>query len=159
VVVVDPCDRRDDGDEEEEDDDAMLSSRVENPEAAVIMMMMMMTTPPDVFLFPFAVLSATWLVFTSIIFFLPERHPTTAANMNYTIVVVGAVAIIGGLYWVVSARHFFKGPRRTGDPCTPKSPFTPGGPQLGSPPGVAMEGRDIQYGTMEGQLPNGVNKV
>jgi hypothetical protein len=62
---------------------------------------------------PVAAISASWLIFTSLIFFWPEASPVTPTTMNYTCVVVGAVGILGALYWVYYARHFFQGPRRS----------------------------------------------
>jgi len=57
-------------------------------------------------------LSGVWLMATSLIFFLPTTWPITGANMNYACVVVAAFALVGGVYWVVAARHFFQGPPR-----------------------------------------------
>ena len=36
-------------------------------------------------------------------------------NINWTIVVAAGVFLIGALNWVVSARHFFRGPKRAFD--------------------------------------------
>ena len=44
---------------------------------------------------PVAAISAFWLFFTSMIFFWPTETPVDASSMNYTCVVVGAVAIMG----------------------------------------------------------------
>ena len=59
-------------------------------------------------------LSAIWLTFTSILFFWPLEFPVTSDSMNWTVVVVAGVMIICMLYWVISARHWFVGPKRRG---------------------------------------------
>lgn len=65
------------------------------------------------FSIPTAILSCIWLFITSIFMFFPTEYPVTKDNMNYTIVIVGGVALIATIYWVVSARHRFVGPKRT----------------------------------------------
>jgi amino acid transporter len=62
---------------------------------------------------PVAWVGGLWLASTSLIFFWPTANPVDQDTMNYTCVVVGGVAIIGGVYWMVSARHWFKGPLRS----------------------------------------------
>jgi len=57
-------------------------------------------------------LAALWLTFTSCIFILPFEYPITASNMNYSSLVVFAIAFIATVFWVLSARHWFKGPKR-----------------------------------------------
>jgi len=57
-------------------------------------------------------ISGIWLIFTSLIFFWPFSYPVNALNMNYTVVVVGSVAIISTIFWIISARFWFEGPKR-----------------------------------------------
>lgn len=64
------------------------------------------------FSIPVACVAAVWLLFTSVLFFLPSQYPITAQNMNYTCVVVAGFAAISVFYWLVSARHNFVGPKR-----------------------------------------------
>ena len=70
---------------------------------------------------PIACISTTWLTITSVIMFFPTEYPVTKDNMNYAVVIVGGVAVIAGIYWIVSARHSYQGPRRT----NPASSDTP----------------------------------
>jgi amino acid transporter len=62
---------------------------------------------------PVAIVSSIWLSITSIIMLFPANYPTTKDNMNYAIVVVGGVILIASFYWIISARHWFVGPKRT----------------------------------------------
>jgi hypothetical protein len=47
---------------------------------------------------------------------LPTASPITARNFNYTVVAVLAVLGFAGIWWVVSARQWFKGPKVQGSP-------------------------------------------
>ncbi len=55
-----------------------------------------------------------WVVFICIIFCLPQYTPITGTNFNYTPVVVGVVVGGAGIWYLVSARKWFKGPRIQG---------------------------------------------
>ena len=55
-------------------------------------------------------ISVIWLIVTSIFFFWPTAYPVNEVDMNYTVVVVGAVFIFSMIYWLISARHFYVGP-------------------------------------------------
>lgn len=61
---------------------------------------------------PIAVISAIWLFVTSIILLFPSKYPVTKDNMNYTVVMVAGIALFAGLYWLISARYWFIGPKR-----------------------------------------------
>ena len=61
---------------------------------------------------PIAIISSIWLFITSIIMFFPAEYPVTKDNMNYVVVIVGGLAILVTIYWIVSARHWFVGPKR-----------------------------------------------
>lgn len=55
-----------------------------------------------------------WVVFITILFMLPAASPITWLNFNYTIIAVLVVLGFAGIYWLVSARHWFKGPKVQG---------------------------------------------
>jgi amino acid transporter len=61
---------------------------------------------------PIAIISSVWLTVTSIFMFFPANYPVTKDNMNYAVVVVGGVLLIAAIYWFISARHWFVGPKR-----------------------------------------------
>lgn len=61
---------------------------------------------------PIAVTSCVWLFITSVLMFFPTQYPVTKENMNYTIVIIGGITIIALIFWIVSARHWFVGPKR-----------------------------------------------
>jgi len=65
------------------------------------------------FSIPIGIISSIWLTITSIVMFFPEQYPVTKDSMNYSIVIIGGILIIAGIYWIVSARHWFVGPKRT----------------------------------------------
>ncbi|KAI8597106.1 amino acid transporter [Dissophora ornata] len=62
------------------------------------------------FSFPIGVIACVWIVLITILFILPGTAPVTAANMNYTIVIVAASAFYIFGNWYFNARHWFKGP-------------------------------------------------
>jgi hypothetical protein len=43
------------------------------------------------------------------------KFPVTAANMNYTIVIVAFVVLMGELNWEFNCRYHFRGPKRNDD--------------------------------------------
>lgn len=51
-----------------------------------------------------------WTAFVSVIFLFPTFYPVTADNMNYAIVIMGAIFVASGVYWVISGRKFYVGP-------------------------------------------------
>jgi amino acid permease (GABA permease) len=59
-----------------------------------------------------------WVGIIAVLFVLPTASPITWHNFNYTIVAVGAVVLYAGVFWLVSARKWFKGPRAQGDEAT-----------------------------------------
>lgn len=64
-------------------------------------------------------IAVVWLFLTSIFFLLPlrfdENMHQTVEDFNWTSAVVGFILLIAMLYWWLSARHFFKGPKRIHD--------------------------------------------
>ncbi|MFE9690513.1 amino acid permease [Micromonospora sp. NPDC005806] len=62
-----------------------------------------------------------WVAIICVLFMLPTSSPITAKTFNYTIVAVGIVLGGAWLWWVLSARHWFTGPRHNvPDPVIPK---------------------------------------
>ena len=59
---------------------------------------------------PIGALAVVWIVLISILFMLPTANPVNAGNFNYAPVAVLGTLLIVGIWWLVSARHWFKGP-------------------------------------------------
>jgi len=59
-------------------------------------------------------IAVIWVVFITILFMLPTASPITVGNFNYTIVAVLAVIGFAGIYWLVSAKNWFTGPKVQG---------------------------------------------
>jgi amino acid permease (GABA permease) len=57
-------------------------------------------------------IAIVWVAFICVLFILPVAGPITAANFNYTIFAV--VVVVGGatLWWFLSARKWFTGPKQ-----------------------------------------------
>jgi uncharacterized membrane protein len=54
------------------------------------------------------------VVFIAILFMLPEFSPINRDNFNYAPIAVGVVLLYAGIYWLVSARKWFTGPKVQG---------------------------------------------
>jgi amino acid transporter len=65
---------------------------------------------------PIGIIATLWVAFITILFILPTANPITPTNFNYSIVAVGVVVLFAWLYWLVSARQWFTGPRAQGTP-------------------------------------------
>jgi hypothetical protein len=59
-------------------------------------------------------IAVIWVIFITILFMLPTANPISVGNFNYTIVAVLVVIGFAGIYWAVSARKWFKGPKVQG---------------------------------------------
>jgi amino acid transporter len=59
---------------------------------------------------PIGWIAVIWVVFIAVLFMLPTATPITLTNFNYTPVVVLGVIVIVTVWWLVSARFWFKGP-------------------------------------------------
>ncbi len=59
-------------------------------------------------------IAVVWVVFITILFMLPTVSPITVGTFNYTVVAVLVVLGFAGIYWLVSARHWFAGPKVQG---------------------------------------------
>lgn len=51
-----------------------------------------------------------WTAFVSVIFLFPTVKPVTKLNMNYAIVILAAIFVCAGVYWLISGRKFYIGP-------------------------------------------------
>ena len=47
---------------------------------------------------------------------MPTVYPVTALNMNYSSIITAAVMLLAGVWYLVSARKYYDGPRQTLDP-------------------------------------------
>jgi amino acid transporter len=55
-------------------------------------------------------IAVIWIAFISVLFMLPQATPITINNFNYTPVVVLGVIVLVTIWWLASARKWFKGP-------------------------------------------------
>ena len=56
-----------------------------------------------------------WTTFEVIILIMPTLYPVTATNMNYSSIITAGVMLLAGLWYLVSARKYYDGPRTTLD--------------------------------------------
>jgi amino acid permease (GABA permease) len=61
-------------------------------------------------------IAVVWVVFITILFMLPTGSPIGWGNFNYTVVAVVVVIGFASIYWLVSAKNWFTGPRVQGTP-------------------------------------------
>ncbi len=59
-------------------------------------------------------IAVTWVAIITILFMLPQVGPITWTTFNYAVFAVLAVIGFAGIYWLVSAKNWFKGPRVQG---------------------------------------------
>src|SRR2546429_2196262 len=62
-----------------------------------------------------------WVIIICVLFVLPTASPITATTFNYTIVAVGVVIAAVSVWWAVSAKNWFTGPRHNIDEPEPTS--------------------------------------
>jgi len=60
------------------------------------------------------VTAVVWVIFITILFMLPTASPIGWGNFNYTVVAVVVVLGFAGIYWLVSAKNWFTGPKVQG---------------------------------------------
>jgi amino acid permease (GABA permease) len=60
---------------------------------------------------PIGTVAVGWTAVITVLFMLPTVSPITAKSFNYTPVAVAAVLGFAGLWWLLSARHWFTGPK------------------------------------------------
>ena len=63
---------------------------------------------------PIGIIAVVWVVFITVLFMLPTANPITATNFNYTVIAVLAVLGFAGIWWMVSAKNWFTGPKVQG---------------------------------------------
>ncbi len=63
---------------------------------------------------PIGIIAVVWVAAITILFMLPQVWPVTWASFNYTVVAVVAVLGFAWLWWVASARTWFRGPKVQG---------------------------------------------
>jgi amino acid transporter len=59
-------------------------------------------------------LGVIWVAIIAILFMLPEFSPINRDTFNYAPIAVGVVLLYAGIYWLVSARKWFTGPKAQG---------------------------------------------
>jgi amino acid transporter len=59
-------------------------------------------------------IAVIWVIFITILFMLPTANPISVDNFNYTVVAVLVVLGFAGIYWLVSAKNWFTGPKVQG---------------------------------------------
>jgi amino acid transporter len=59
---------------------------------------------------PIGWIAVVWVAFISVLFLLPTATPITVTDFNYTLVIVPGLFVIITIWWLASARHWFKGP-------------------------------------------------
>jgi amino acid permease (GABA permease) len=65
---------------------------------------------------PIGVVAVVWVLFITVLFMLPQASPVTAKTFNYTPIAVLVVLGFAGVWWLVSARNWFTGPKVQGTP-------------------------------------------
>ena len=65
---------------------------------------------------PIGIIAVAWVAFITVLFMLPQVSPVTAETFNYTPIAVLAVLGFAGIWWLVSARRWFTGPKVQGSP-------------------------------------------
>ena len=63
---------------------------------------------------PIGIIAVLWVCFITVLFMLPQVSPISRGSFNYTPVAVLVVIGFAGIYWLVSARHWFTGPKVQG---------------------------------------------
>jgi amino acid permease (GABA permease) len=63
---------------------------------------------------PIGTIAVTWVCIITILFMLPQVSPVTFSSFNYAPIAVLAVLGFAGIWWMVSARRWFTGPKVQG---------------------------------------------
>ena len=63
---------------------------------------------------PIGITAVVWVAFITVLFMLPQVSPVTRNTFNYTPVAVLVVLGFAGIWWLVSARKWFVGPKVQG---------------------------------------------
>ena len=59
-------------------------------------------------------IAVAWVVIIFFLFMLPQFGPINLTTFNYACIAVAVVIGYAGIYWLVSARKWFKGPKVQG---------------------------------------------
>jgi len=62
---------------------------------------------------PIALIAVVWIVLSNILFMLPQSSPITRDDFNYAPIALAVVLLIATVWWFISARRTFQGPRST----------------------------------------------
>ena len=65
---------------------------------------------------PIGIIAVAWVAIITVLFMLPQLSPVTVASFNYAVVAVVVVLGFAGIWWLVSARTWFTGPKVQGTP-------------------------------------------
>jgi amino acid transporter len=65
---------------------------------------------------PIGIIAVAWVAFITVLFMLPQVSPVEAGTFNYTPVAVLVVLGFAGIWWLVSAKNWFTGPKVQGSP-------------------------------------------
>ncbi|MDO0916432.1 amino acid permease [Streptomyces sp. DT2A-34] len=65
---------------------------------------------------PVGVVAVTWILFSSVLFMLPQASPVTAHSFNYAPIALGVVLAVATVWWFAAARRRFHGPVSYGRP-------------------------------------------
>ncbi|MER6030242.1 amino acid permease [Streptomyces sp. NPDC001851] len=65
---------------------------------------------------PVGWLAVIWIVFSSVLFMLPQASPVTADTFNYAPVALAVVLVVATVWWFATARRRFQGPVSYGRP-------------------------------------------
>ncbi|MFG2606571.1 amino acid permease [Streptomyces sp. NPDC048514] len=63
---------------------------------------------------PVGIVAVGWTLVITVLFMLPTTAPVTGNTFNYTPAAVLLVLGFAGVWWILSARHWFKGPKVQG---------------------------------------------
>ncbi|MFG2627012.1 amino acid permease [Streptomyces sp. NPDC048473] len=65
---------------------------------------------------PVAAIAVAWIVFSSVLFMLPQVSPITATSFNYAPIALAVILTIATVWWFSTARRRFQGPVSYGRP-------------------------------------------
>jgi len=71
--------------------------------------------------FPLGIIAVAWVSFIVILLMFPSSSAARAPNMNYAVLIIGAVFVFAGSWWLISARKWFTGPIKTIEQSSPES--------------------------------------
>lgn len=64
---------------------------------------------------PVNIISLAWICLFAVILCFPSVSPVSPVAMNYASLMIGAVLLFAMFFWLVSGRHFYKGPTQNVD--------------------------------------------